>query len=490
MSTLSNWIYAQSPVWLQNLGISLFGLAYRHERLGGDFQRHVAAFRAREQWLPDQMEQYVQSRVSKLLVTAFDDVPYYRQRWANHGLTRSDLAALPLRDLYCLPITPKADLRRDPRMFICESALGARGQRTYYTSGSTGTPITVYCSAADHRRFVAVREARSFGWAGVSIQMPRSMIGGRLVVPRHDSPAPYYRRNWAERQVYFSAYHISRDHVHNYVRGLNRYRPELLTGYAYSHFLLAQFMQDEGLRLDYQPRALILSSEKLTPEMKNTILQAFGARAYEEYGAVENCVLATECEEGRLHVNPDFGVVEIVDEKGFPVPPGHVGRVICTGLANQTQPLIRYDIGDIAAWSPNGCPCGRNHLPVLEQLVGRLEDVIVGRDGYAILRFHGIFINLPNVLEAQVIQETLDLLRIRIVVTPGFGDPEIGIMKQRLLEERLGDMEVVIERVPALERTERGKFQAVINRLPREVVERALHGRRLRDADQALQGPC
>jgi phenylacetate-CoA ligase len=460
----TSWVYARSPLWFQNLGISLYGLKYRNERLGGDFDRYVDEYRGGETSAAPQFEERVTKQLQAMCRHAATTVPYYRDKWATAGV-------------HNIPITPKSDLRDAPERFVSEEAGPLKGLQCYYTSGSTGTPLRIYSSPDDHRRFIAAREARSFGWAGTSIRAPRSMMGGRMILPRHDAPPPFYRRNWAERQVYFSAYHISRAHAANYVEGFNRYRPELLTGYANAHYQLARFMLDLGLKLDYRPRALVLSSEKLTPEMKETLTAAFGARAYEEYGAVENCVLATECEHGRLHVSPDFGIVEIVDDDGTPLPPGVIGRVICTGLANRTQPLIRYEIGDLASWATEPCPCGRKHLPVLEQLVGRIEDVIVGENGQAMVRFHGIFINLPNVLEGQVIQEALDRIRVRVVTREAFGEADLRTIRSRISEERLGHMNVEIERVAEIERTERGKFRAVINKLPRELIERALHGR-------------
>jgi phenylacetate-CoA ligase len=460
----TSWVYARSPLWLQNAGISLYGLKYRRERLGGNFDRYVDEYRAAESSSAAQFEERVSRELQSLLQLAAATVPYYREKWASAGV-------------HNIPITPKADLRDAPERFVSEAAGPAAKLPCYYTSGSTGTPIRVYSSPDDHRRFIAAREARSFGWAGASVRMPRSMLGGRMILPRHDAPPPHYRRNWAERQVYFSAYHISRANTRGYVEGFNRYRPQLLTGYANAHYQLARFMLDLGLRLDYRPRAVVLSSEKLTPEMKETIEAAFRARAYEEYGAVENCVLATECERGSLHVSPDFGIVEIVDDEGAPLPPGEIGRVICTGLANRTQPLIRYEIGDLASWAVDPCPCGRNQFPVLEQLVGRIEDVIVGENGQAMVRFHGIFVNLPNVLEGQVIQEALDRIRVRVVTREAFGESDLRTIRSRIAEERLGKMTVEIERVPEIERTERGKFRAVINRLPRDVIERALRGR-------------
>jgi len=471
------WLYSHSPVWLQNVGLGLYGLSYRHERFGGNFGRHVEGFRTRDRWSPLQLSGYVDEELETLLLRAYDETPYYRERWGAANIKRSDLIGLAASDLKRLPTTPKIHVREKPDAFVSTVVARKGGLHRYFTSGSTGTPITMICSSDDHRRFVAAREVRSFGWAGSSIGRPRSMMGGRMIISRQDAPPPYYRWNWVEKQVYFSAYHLSAANAHSYAEGLNRHRPEVLTGYASSYYLLAQFMLDQGLKLDYQPRALVLSSEKTTPEMKAVMRAAYGARAFEEYGAVENCMLATECEHGRLHVNPDFGIVEIVDADGNPVGPGREGKIVCTGLANRTQLLIRYEVGDVGSWSIETCACGRNHLPVLEQLVGRLEDVVIGRNGHVMVRFHGIFVNLPHVVEGQIVQESLDLIRVRVVAKEGFGEPDMRLMRQRLCEERLGDMQIIIERVPELERTERGKFRAVINRLPKDVLSQAVLGK-------------
>ena len=162
---------------------------------------------------------------------------------------------------------------------------------------------------------------------------------------------------------------------------------------------------------------------------------------------------------------PDFGIIEIVDEKSVPVSPGVEGRILCTGLLNEAQPLIRYEIGDLGVWSCESCPCGRSHLPVVQEIVGRLEDVVIGPNGRQMVRFHGIFIGLPTVLEGQVIQEASDRFVARVVATAGFGSKEENLIRRRFAE-RLGPVRVQIEQVREIPRTERGKFRAVISRLP------------------------
>ena len=461
-------MYNYVPVWAQNLGISFYGIAYRRERLGGVFDSQVEAFRERDRWSIEQMQQYVEGELQKVLVNAFSDVPYYSKKWKDAGLRLSDLQRMTLSQLATIPITPKRDLTGNASSFVAQRIASRNKLSHYYSSGSTGTPTTSIVTAQDHQKFIAAREVRSFGWSGTSVRWPRAMIGGRMVVPRANSRAPYYRYNRAERQVYLSAYHISSHSVPDYIRGLNRYRPQVMTGYAHSHYTLARMMIHNGEQLDYAPRALVLCSEKLTPHMKTVIQKAFRARPYEEYGAVENCVLGTECEQGRLHLSPDFGIAEILDEHDRPVRPGEPGRIVCTGLLSETQPLIRYEIGDVGVLSGEKCPCGRDQLPVLEELVGRTEDVLIGPDGRQTVRFHGLFIDLPHVLEGQVIQEELNFIRVRVVVTEGFGEREKELIRKRLWE-RLGKMRVEVQKVDEIERSARGKFRAVVSRIPESV---------------------
>jgi phenylacetate-CoA ligase len=410
------------------------------------------------------MQEYVDKELRKVLLHALSQVPYYSSRFREFGLSEANLQSISVDSLWKIPITPKEDLRRAPESFLASNIVAGKKLHRYYSSGTTGTPITSICTAEDHRRYIAAREVRSFNWAGATIRSPRSMIGGRLVVPRGISKPPFHRYNFAEHQIYFSAYHISPRSASEYVSALNRHRPRLFTGYAYSHFLLARMMKMQGLKLEFEPTALVLGSEKLTVPMKVTIAEAFRARAYEEYGAVENCVLATECDQGRLHVNPDFGIVEIVDTDGMPVPRGVEGRIVCTSLLSEAQPLIRYDIGDIGRWSLQDCPCGRNHLPVLEEIVGRLEDVVVGPDGRQMVRFHGIFVGLENVIEGQVVQEERDRFVVNVVTTPAFAEGDVDVIRKRFLQ-RLGPVAVDICRVQEIQRTERGKFRAVISRV-------------------------
>jgi phenylacetate-CoA ligase len=461
MKGLLQRVYPYLPVPVQNAGISAYGYVYKRERFGPAFQPTVAEFEARDRWDPERMRAYLNDTLKGVLRRAFD-APYYRERWPAAGVHERHLDDITVDTLSRLPVLPKIDLRKNPEAFVPDRGAPVDSLLSYYSSGSTGTPIKAICTRRGQQRFAAGREVRSYRWAGTSILRPRAMIGGQPILSSASARPPYYRYNFAERQVYFSAYHISPATIESYVAGFNRYRPESVTGYAFSQFSIARLMLEHGLAFDFQPRAAVTSSEALSPAMGETIQRAWGCRAYQEYGSVENVGLATECEHGSLHVSPDFGVVEIVDDDGNPVGPGVEGRVLCTGLLNDAQFLVRYEIGDAAIWSDQPCSCGRAHLPVVSSITGRLEDVVIGLDGRELVRFHGIFINLAHVLQGQVVQESFDQFRVRVIAANGFGRDQVDEIERRM-RLRLGDIRVTVERVAELERNSRGKVRAVIS---------------------------
>ena len=81
MNRIGTWLYSHSPAWLQNLELSLFGLAYRHERTGGQFDRYVREFRERESWSREQFDGYMAEQLRAVLLRAAAEVPYYGRTW-------------------------------------------------------------------------------------------------------------------------------------------------------------------------------------------------------------------------------------------------------------------------------------------------------------------------------------------------------------------------------------------------------------------------
>lgn len=452
-------VYAALPVWAQHAAVSAYGTYWYWLRFGAGYQSQAREFASRANWKAEQWREWQQARLRQLLDMAARQVPYYRDHW-----TRHQKQAAQEGNLEALPLLEKASLRADPKDFLRQD-MKPVPHLVFHTSGSTGTPIATHWTARELRASMAIREVRSANWAGVSFRQPRATFSGRLVEPNPESKGPFYRFNWVERQAYLSAFHLRPATAPQYVEALRRHRIQWLTGYAVSYSILARYILEQ--KLSAPPlKAIITTSEKLTAPMRALMEEAFRCPVFEEYSTVENVLFSSQCPAGRLHVSPDIGVVEILRPDGSHCASDEVGEVVATCLFREYQPLIRYRLGDLAKWDPEPCPCGCA-MPVIKEVIGRVEDVVVGTDGREMVRFHGLFVDQPHVQEGQVVQESLHTLHINVVGTKEFGPADAQDLKKRV-RSRLGpEVEVVVNQVGFIPRSKSGKLQAVISKVPR-----------------------
>jgi len=461
MSGIADKLYQAAPVAIQNVIVSGYGWYRKRLRLSRQFQAERDAFLSREWFSRDQWRQYQDEKLREILALALTRVPYYKTAW--RGILNLDqVRGFTVADLPALPVLEKAAVRDNAEQFLVDGK-PARAHTINHTSGSSGTPIKTYWLPAEMQRSLAMREARSCRFAGVSYFQPRATFSGRMVEPNPDSEGPFHRFNWFERQVYFSAFHLRPDTVDRYLDGFRKHRPVWMTGYTHSIYQLGRMALEQGLSVPVL-KAIITTSEPLTDEMRAVIEAAFHARVFEEYGTVENLFFVCENEHRQKLINPDCGILEVVDRGDTPVPVGTAGAALATGFIRPGQPMIRYRIGDEVILSDEPARCGRS-MPVLAQVTGRLEDTVYGPDGRRMVRFHGIFVDQQNIREGQVIQERLDLLRILVVPNPGYGEVDEKDILARV-HERLGpNVRVVVNTVDAIPRTPSGKFKAVISKL-------------------------
>jgi phenylacetate-CoA ligase len=464
--SLSEKIYQASPVAVQNLLISTFGYQWKKRRFGGVFPEEYKAAKDRENYTSEQWIDYQQQQLQKLLLHAFNTVPYYKSCFQQGAVTVGQLQKVDLTTLAKIPILTKDDLRKFGDTTLLSSIKEGIGS-FFSSSGSTGTPVKILYSHPMHQRWFAIFEARIRNWAGVSSFIPRGMIGGRRILTNASSNPPFYRYNHFEKQAYFSAYHISSANAWNYLEGIRKHKVEYMTGYAMSNFFLARFFKENNLDAP-RLKAVLPSSEKLTAEMRQMFLDVYHCKTFDSWGSVEACGMVSQCEHGKLHVNLDAGIIEILDDELQPVSDGVAGDVYCTGLLNFDQPLIRYKIGDRMIWSRSPCSCGRN-MPVIEEIVGRTEDVVVGRDGREMVRFHSIFYGLEKIKKAQVIQENLETVHIKVEAERALSRDEENIITQRVVSQ-LGEINILIEEVSNIPLNRNGKFQAVISKVKRKAA--------------------
>ena len=448
-------LFHKAPYPARVLAASARGAQLRRWRYSRGSEALVEEALARDRWPLERWETWQSQRVAEVLRRAATSVPYYRDHWA----TRDDGNPEQLRDW---PLLGKEVLRQGTRRFVSEASRGRLFED--HTSGTSGTPLTVYLTRPTVRAWYALHEARTRRWHGVSRHDRWAMLGGQLVAPPVASKPPFWVWNAGLRQLYLSAYHLTPATVGAYLDAMRRHRVVHMLGYPSAMAELARLALEHGLE-GPGLRVVVTNAEPLLDHQREVIGRAFGCPVRATYGMSEAVLAASECEHGRLHMWPEVGMAEALDDDGAPVPAGVPGRLAATGLLNVDTMLVRYLVGDTVTIESDdaGCPCGRS-LPVLRSVEGRTDDLVTTVDGRRVGRLDPVFKSDLPIERAQIVQEARDRFVVKVVPSPAFTAADGETIADRL-RARVGPVAVDIETVDDIPLDANGKFRAVISRV-------------------------
>jgi phenylacetate-CoA ligase len=430
-----------------------------------EFERYRYWLMETERLSRPELEQLQLERLQHLLQHAYNNVTYYRNIFDERGLRPEDIASL--QDLPRLPILTKKDVRKNLPQLV---ARNISPDRLYYvmTGGTTGAPLGFYHEKDISTPHEAAFMYRQWSWAGYR-------LGDRVALLRPYAFARTDRNGNAawwdycafDNALLLSNYLMSQKTLPLYLDRLREFKPKYIQSLPSALWVMARYMVQHGID-DVRPRAIFTEFEQLYPAQRTLIEQAFGCPVLAGYGLSERAVDAVECpERSGYHVSMEYGVMELTDEEGHPVPPGEVGLITGTGLDTHCMPFIRYQTDDLARFESAPCSCGRA-LPLLVDIVGRWQhEVVVTRDERYIpvttLNTHGDAFN--NVERYQFFQETPGELVVKVVPLPAYTEADTGRIQQALLTKLHGEMEIQIVFVPEIPRTRRSKHRMLIQRL-------------------------
>lgn len=365
-----------------------------------------------------------------------------------------------LSELEQIPTTHKDDVRESPAEFLSKHQPVFCRNKT--SGGSTGAPVTIRKNSKSMAQEMAATW-RGYSWANIGIGDRQARFWG---VP--DQKLKYFQSrliDFVSNRRRISAFGFSNAELSKFYIELKRFRPAYLYGYVSMIKEFAEYLRDHDEHA-LRPRAIITTSEMLTKADRKFIEEFFHARVYNEYGCGEIGTIAHECEAGRLHVNSENIIIEVLDTAGKPVSPGSNGEIVVTELNNTAMPLIRYRLKDFGSLDPEICVCGRN-LPVITKIRGREYDIIMNRFGE---KFHGeffvyIFEDLKRkgvtVRGFQFIQESKGAMKILVKAASS----DMGFIRlfvtDRLKSKFDEDIQVQIELVDRIKRESSGKLRLV-----------------------------
>lgn len=362
------FVYELMPPLVQSALTSMRGLPLTRNRYTTAMKGLCAELRIHESWTKDQIHDLQSRLLQETLDHARRTVPHYR--------FYPPLKLNHIEDIRALPVLSREEVRADPSEFLSAST-PERELILVRTTGTTGASVTIGYSAELMGRAWAFR-MRHWEWAGISPREWRiTLFGSRVVTPKRKKP-PYWTYNLAEHQILLSVFHLSQQSANDYIRFLHRHEHMVLEGFPSVLAILADFALQRGERLPM--RAIFTDGEPLYSHMRERIERAFQAKIYDTYGNTELCGLVQECEHSQMHLSPEFGFAEILNDRNEPVTAGEEGYFVWTSLLNRTTPLIRYRIGDRGCWAQDTCPCGRA-FPLIRPTITRDSDLLHHPDG-------------------------------------------------------------------------------------------------------------
>jgi phenylacetate-CoA ligase len=465
MNRYASALYARAPVWGQNLMLTGFATLLARERYGGRYDEYRQLL-AETQWRSRQeIQAYQDERLREVVAHAYETVPFYRRTFDERRLKPSDVRTCA--DLYKVPLLRRSDIRTHFDELRSRS-IPPRKMRKGHTSGTTGTPLTVGYDSDTVCMTYAVFD-RHYEWAGLRMGIAGDRIAvarGNVIVPLAQKHPPFWRHNWRQRQLLLSSFHLSKANLPAYFDELAAFRPDVLDGYPSTLYLLAKYLQNRGEV--FPLKAAVTSSETLYDFQRETIEASFACKVFDYFALAERTVFSGECDRHHgHHLAMEYGVAEVVDGTGAPVPRGTVGQLVGTTLHNAAMPLIRYVTNDRTALRDATCPCGRG-LELMDDVTTKAEDVLTLKDGRLIspsVLTHP-FKPLGCIEGSQIVQTAPDAVSVRIIPAEGFTQA-LSDELVAALQERLGaDVRVEVQLVDRLETSANGKFKWVISRVP------------------------
>lgn len=317
-------------------------------------------------------------------VRAAQETLYYAALFTQLGVNPKKLTE---ESLPRLPLTTKAALHEQPTAFICR---GQRPTLRTMTTGTTGTPLSMYFTAREMDFFSALaalsallrEEVTPADIVQVSTSARGSLANTVFINACQRLGALAYQTGLIEPAQTLAL--LAEKHQFH---GKKRQPSVMLTYPSYLGRLVTC-----GLRLGYRPadfslERIILGGEIVTEGVKRRCQELFGPVTISEaYGITETYPFGgAVCEQGHLHFEPLSGLMEVIDpDSGRPVQPGQVGSLVLTPFApfREAMILLRYDTQDLVRVMDQSCICSLKHLPATGPLLGKRRLAVHHADGW------------------------------------------------------------------------------------------------------------
>ena len=444
-----NFIFKYTPVFFQNILISIYNTYQYKIRHGGkylEFREYYKKFSALSQ---DAIELEKANRLECFLKAATTKSKWY-SKFSDY------------KSLCDFPVLNKIDLINN---LADISTIKENDAIVSLTGGTTGASMRVLYNKENTQERHAILDHFRADY-GYSLGKKCAWFSGKNIVSQKDiRKGVCYRDDYINKIRFFSTFHITEANFNVYWDALCNFTPEYIVGFPSSIYEICLMAQSKELKLNKKVTVFFPTAETVLPNHRQVISSVLGCKLIDQYASSEGAPFILECKSGRLHIHPLTGIFEVVDES---MQPATEGEILVTSFTTDGTPLIRYRVGDRIKLAPdsNNCECG-SHFPIVESIEGRSTDYILSPT-------HGK-VNLGNISNAtkdvqgiikfQVIQHKLEEVKVLVIATEQYNQSEedkfINALAQRFGEEVYINHNVV----SSILNEKSGKFRIVKNNI-------------------------
>ena len=312
--------------------------------------------------LNEKQLQQVDAQVKRLLKSG----SFYGEVYRKAGIS----GVSSQEDFEKLPFSSKDDLRNAYPLGI-QAVPEEEVVRIHSSSGTTGKPVIIPYTAKDVDDW-AIMFARCYETAGIT-NKDRIQI-----TPAYGLWTAGIGFQLGAEKLGAMTVPMGPGNTDKQLQMMIDLKTTVLTATSSYALLLAEEINNRGLRDKIHLKKGVFGSERWSKKMREYIRNELGVELYDIYGLTEiygpGIGITCEKEQG-IHYWDDYVYIEIINpETGEPVPDGETGEIVITTLVKEGAPLLRFRTHDLSRIIPEKCSCGRSY-PRLDTIGGRSDDM-------------------------------------------------------------------------------------------------------------------
>ncbi len=321
----------------------------------------------------EEMKKLQSEKLVKQVKHVYENVEYYRNLMDEKGVKPEDINGI--EDLHKLPFLTKADLRDAYPYGLLAKPL-EDCVRIQSTSGTTGRRVVAFYTQNDVNLWEDCCARAIVAAGGTNKDVCQVAYGYGLFT---GGPG----LNGGSHKVGCLTLPMSSGNTERQIQFMTDLNATILCCTPSYAAYIGETLKEQGYKPEDIPlKAGIFGAEPWTEEMRKSIEETLGIKAYDIYGLTETSGpgVSFECsEQTGMHINEDHFLAEIIDpDTGEVLPEGEKGELVFTSLDKEAFPLLRYRTRDICVLSRKKCSCGRTLIKMAKPM-GRTDDMLIIR---------------------------------------------------------------------------------------------------------------